>query len=184
MIGYLVRAGLFCPEVNLSALCRSHRCEAEPPSSPIPHGSVHVTPARRFTAVQDVLLISPAAKEEQPLSLSVAGWYVFKSVRAEISSAGIAGSGHLLHVKVYKRNSRLLPLFSVGTRSYVKMYSQPMIIQIIGLEILGSCMKNIINLPKLYKMVGFSQNAHKNTCLWWIGFYFCKNVIYNASLIF
>ncbi len=41
-------------------------------------------------------------------------------MRAEISSAGIAGSGHLLHVKVYKRNSRLLPLFSVGTRSYVK----------------------------------------------------------------
>lgn len=63
---------VFALKWTCSALCRSHRCEAEPPSSPTPHGSVHVTPARRFTAVQDVLLITPAAKEEQTLSLSVA----------------------------------------------------------------------------------------------------------------
>ncbi len=111
-IGYLVQAGLFfaLKWTCCAALCCSHRCETDPP--PPPRGSVHVTPARRLTAVQDVLSITPAAKEEQPLSLSVAA--VFKSVRAD--------SGHLLHVKVYKRNYRLLPLFSVGQISYVNMH--------------------------------------------------------------
>lgn len=58
------------------------------PPPPIPHCSEHVTPARHSTSVQDVLLITPAAKEEQQLSLSVAACLFVMSVSAEISSAG------------------------------------------------------------------------------------------------
>lgn len=109
----------FRPEMNLLCFVSFTQVWSRTPLLPIPHGSVHVTPARRFTAVQDVLSITPAAKEEQPLSLSVAAG-MFLSLSVLRSAVWVAGSGHLVHVKVYKRYSRLLPLFSVGTRSYVK----------------------------------------------------------------
>lgn len=118
-IGYLVRAGFgFRPEMNLLCFVLFTQVWSRTPPPSIPRGSVHVTPARRFTAVQNVLSITPAAKEEQPLSLSVAaGKFLSLCV---LRSAVRAGSGHLVHVKVYKRNSRLLPLFSVGKISYLK----------------------------------------------------------------
>ncbi len=160
-IGYLVRAGLFfaLKWTCCAALCCSHRCETDPPSSPHPAWLCTRNTCSPLHSGTRCSLDYSGCKRGTTAFTFCCCWYVFKSVRA--------GSGHLVHVKVYKRNYRLLPLFSVGQISYVKdvQSAHAWFYRLLAWKYWDLAWKISSIFQNYRKKFVFSQNVHKNTRL-------------------